>query len=74
LRLTQALINLGFIPADTPKSDFARFIHSLFSNRTEDAVKRDLYRVPQKGFREIVKNIENKLLTVKKLLDEQAEK
>jgi hypothetical protein len=70
----QALINLGFIPADTPKSDFARFIHSLFSNRTEDAVKRDLYRVPQKGFREIVKNIENKLLPVKKLLDEQAEK
>ena len=60
----QAFIDLEFIPANTPKVEFGRFIHSLFSNRTVASVTRDLYRAHESTFARIVSDIKKKFKPV----------
>lgn len=66
--LQTAFEKLAFLPQNSNKASFARFIHSLFPNRTEDSVKRSLYRNTNTNSPNIVADIVKEFESVRSLI------
>lgn len=67
--LVEAFMKLDFWPKDGNKAAFSKFIHSQFPNRSEDSVKRALYRDTNTNSRSIVADIVKKFDPVRSLLN-----